>query len=124
MKVLFSHRVRKKEFKSGHIPPADLKTILEGYAGGISIAIKGEALPKGSRLIKIYATTVRGARRIVFLVDVETGTGFFLFYRSKNDVIGNNISIQNPAFRKTLHQYLDFLSADIATGQLTSYEVP
>lgn len=77
MNVVFAQSICKKEFLRGQIPPADLQTILEGYAGGISVAIKGDSLPKGSRLIKIYVTTVQGARRIVFLVDVESGTGFF-----------------------------------------------
>ncbi|MBI3618451.1 hypothetical protein HY213_00265 [Candidatus Peregrinibacteria bacterium] len=113
MIVIVADSVRRKEFKHGHIPATDLETILSSYAEGIVVPLKGERLPHASRLIKIYATTARGARRIVFLIDVETGTGFFLFYRSKNDVLGKNISIKNPAFKKRLLAYLDLLSADI-----------
>ena len=121
MTVVIAHSIRKKEFRRGEIPREDLETILGGYAKGIGVPIKGEALPKGSRLVKLYVTTVGGARRIVFLVDVESGTGFLLFYRGKNDAIGENITIKNPAFRKRLLQYLDLLQADIAEGKLTSY---
>lgn len=122
MKVIIAQSIRRKEFKRGVIPVEDLQTIVDGYAGGISIHIKGEHLPRASRLIKIYATTVRGARRIVFLVDVETQTGFFLFFRSKNDLIGKNISIKNPLFKKQLGTYLDLLSADIEAGNFMTYE--
>lgn len=123
MTVVVAHSIQKNEFKRGHIPPSDLETILSGYLDGIFVVIKGESLPKGSRLVKLYVTTIRGARRIVFLVDVETNTGFLLFYRDKNDVIGKNISIKNPAFKKRLLQYLDLLTADIASGRFTRYEL-
>ena len=85
------------------------------------VSIKGEELPKGSRLVKLYVTTIAGARRIVFLVDVETGTGFLLFYRGKNDTIGKNITIKNPVFRKRLLQYLDLLQSDLVTGRMQTY---
>lgn len=121
MTVVIAHSIRKKEFKRGEITPDDLGAILVGYAKGISVTIKGEGLPKASRLVKLYVTTVAGARRIVFLVDMESGTGFFLFYRGKNDAIGKNITIKNPAFQKRLLQYLDLLQADIATENFTTY---
>ncbi|MEK7563254.1 MAG: hypothetical protein AAB544_02570 [Patescibacteria group bacterium] len=121
MIVVIAHSIRRKEFRRGEIRPRDLEILLTSYAEGIAVPIKGEALPKGSRLVKLYVTTVEGARRIVFLVDVETGTGFFLFYRGKSDIIGKNISIKNPSFRKRLLQYLDLLQSDIAAGQCTTY---
>ena len=124
MSVVIAHSIQRKEFKQGQIPPDDLETILSGYAEGIFILIKGESLPKGSRLVKLYVTTVRGARRIVFLVDVETNTGFFLFHRNKNDVLGKNISIKNPAFKKRLLQYLAMLRVDIISGNFTTHVLP
>lgn len=123
MIVVIAHGIRRKEFKQGKIPPADLEAILGGYAEGIMVAIKGDALPKGSRLVKLYVTTVAGARRIVFLVDVETGTAFLLFYRGKNDPIGANITIKNSVFRKRLHIYLDLLHADVVSGQVQTFTV-
>lgn len=121
MTVIIAESIRRKEFKRGEIPPADLETILGSFAEGIVVPIKGEALPRGSRLVKLYVTTIAGARRVVFLVDVESGTGFLLFYRTKNDPIGRNITIQNPAFRKCLLRYLDLLQTDIATGRIQRY---
>ena len=121
MTVIIASSIRRKEFKRGEIPPTDLEIILRSYEEGIMVPIKGEALPKGSRLVKLYVTTIGGARRIVFLVDVETSTGFFLFYRGKNDLIGKNITIKNPAFRIRLLQYLDLLQADITAGRFQTY---
>lgn len=121
MSVIISHRIKKKEFKKGIIPGNDLRKILDGFREGIFTVIKGENLPKGSRLIKVYSTTVAGARRIVYLVDVSSNDAFFLFFRSKNDKIGKNISIGNPEFKKVLYNYLAFLDADIESGKLDIY---
>ena len=43
---------------------------------------------------------------------------FLLFYRGKNDAIGKNASISNPAFRAALDKYLALLEADIADGDI------
>lgn len=123
MMVIISHRIKKKEFKKGIIPQADLEKILDGFREGVFTTIKGENLPKGSRLIKVYSTTTAGARRIVYLVDVLTNDAFFLFYRSKNDKIGKNITIDNPEFRKVLHKYLDLLNADIDSNTIDIYKI-
>lgn len=122
MAVIISHRIRRKEFKRGIISGDDLQTILNSFRKGISVSIKGRNLPKASKLIKIYATAVAGARRIVYLVDMASSDGFLLFYRSKNDRIGKNISIQNPEFRKKLNLYLELLSLDIEAGAIDVYD--
>lgn len=123
MAVIISHRIKRKEFKKGIIPESDFQKILDGFRNGIFTKIKGENLPKGTRLIKVYSTTISGARRIVYLVDVLTNDAFFLFYRSKNDKIGKNITIDNPEFRKILHQYLTFLCADMDSDSVDVYPV-
>jgi hypothetical protein len=38
---------------------------------------------------------------------------FLLFYRGKNDPVGRNVSIANPAFRSALDKYLILLETDI-----------
>ncbi len=121
MVVIISHRIKRKEFKNGIIPENDLRKILDGFSEGIFVVIKGKNLPKGSRLVKVYSTTVSGARRIVYLLDMLSNDAFFLFYRSKNDKIGKNISINNPVFKKMLHSYLALLDADIEIGALDTY---
>ena len=119
---MIAESIRRKEFKRGIIVPADFQTIMTSFLEGIPVAIKGDSLPKGSRLVKVYATTTQGARRIVFLVDVATGTGFLLFYRGKNDKLGKNISIKNPVFRERLSVYLHLLSADIAAERFNVHD--
>lgn len=122
MIVVIAESIRRKEFGHGQIARSDLETILRSYGEGIYVTIKGDSLPKKSRLIKLYATTIEGARRLVFLVDVETTTGFLLFYRSKNDSVGKNISIKNPEFKRQLLRYLDLLHSDITVGRYVSYD--
>lgn len=121
MAVIIAHSIKRKEFKKG-MAQTHVQTILSGFRGGIFTAIKGENLPKGSRLIKVYSTTVAGAHRIVFLVDVASNDAFFLFYRSKNDKIGKNISIQNQEFKKILHKYLALLDTDVDSGAIDVYK--
>ncbi len=83
---------------------------------GVPIAARG--LPPHSRLIKAYATSKGGPKRIVYLLAVEDGDMFLLFFRGKNDVIGKNASMSNPAFRAALDKYLAMLEADVADGKI------
>lgn len=116
MKIIFSKSIAKKE----QIDELEKSFLAKAYAKGIFTIIKGEYLPKHSRLIKLYLTTRQGAYRAVFLVDMFSGDGFFLFYRSKNDKIGKNITIQNTNFKITLNKYLFLLKQDI---QRKNYEI-
>ncbi|QQR54724.1 hypothetical protein IPG41_06085 [Candidatus Peregrinibacteria bacterium] len=58
-------------------------------------------------------TTILGARRAIFLVETTTEDGFFLMFRSKNDPIGENMTIKNTEFKSTLHHYLELLNEDL-----------
>jgi len=123
MAIIISHRIKKGEFKKGVISNVDLTLILKSYKDGIFVTIKGDKLPASSRLIKVYATTIAGAKRIVYLVDVDTKDAFFMFFRSKNDPIGKNISIHNPKFKQQLHKYLDYLDYDLNNGNFDKYNI-
>jgi len=122
MAVIIARSILKKERKQSQMADSDREVIIRAFEEGIGVSIKGESLPKGSRVLKVYASTVKGARRIVYLVDVSSGDEFFLFYRSKNDSIGENISIKNLAFKNTLLNYLELLDADIDRGEVDVYE--
>lgn len=121
MTIIISHRIRKSEFKRGIISEHHLDKIISGYRKGVATLIKGQSLPQSSSLIKVYATTIDGARRIVYLVDEGSQDAFLLFYRSKNDKIGENISIKNPYFRRALQKYLKVLGEDIENNNYESY---
>ena len=118
MKVIFSHTISRKEKIS------ELKAkIIKAYAKGIFTKIKGEQLPSGTSLIKIYTTTICGAGRLVFLVDMKSMDGFFLFFRAKNDPIGFNITIKNLKFKSVLHRYLKLLQKDLHDKNYEAFEV-
>ena len=85
--------------------------------------IKGEQLSKGTRLLKTYATSSNGARRIVFLMEVEAGDMFLLFYRDKKDAVGTNICIKNKAFKTQLMKHLDSLLSDIESGNFDAIDI-
>ena len=61
---------------------------------------------------------MHGPQRIVYLLAVEDGDMLLLFYRGKNDPVGRNVSIANPAFRSMLDKYLVLLEADILDGNI------
>ena len=83
---------------------------------GVPIAARG--LPPRTQLIKAYATSKRGPKRAVYLLAVDDSDLFLLFYRGKNDQVGRNTSMSNPAFRAALDKHLALLEADIAAGQI------
>ncbi len=89
MKVILSRTLIKKE----EVGKEEKKWLLKALVKGIYEVIKGRDLPKNSELRKLYLTTVIGPRRAVFLVDIRSTTLFFLFFRSKKDPIGENITI-------------------------------
>jgi len=61
---------------------------------------------------------MHGPKRIVYLLAVVCGDMLLLFYRRKNDPVGRNVSIANPAFRSALDKYLMLLEADILDGNI------
>ena len=98
--------------------PADKKALLEGARVCLGASIAGHGLPKGTRLLKAYATTKQGPRRILYLLVVQEKDLFVLFHRPKQDDIGANMSPKNPAFSSALTKHLDLLRDDLAAGRI------
>lgn len=115
MSLIIGDSIRQQEFGS-EIPDLDRKVIVRSAKVDLTTAIKGEKLPKGTRLLKAYATSPNGARRIVFLLEVQADDLFLLFYRDKKDAVGSNLTIQNKAFKRQLHKYLHYLVDDLDSG--------
>ncbi len=82
MALIIGNSIRRKEFGK-IIPNDDLEAIIRSSKVELATPVKGENIPQGTRLLKAYATTPKGARRIVFLMEVEKGDLFLLFYRDK-----------------------------------------
>ncbi|MCS6247830.1 MAG: hypothetical protein H2173_10140 [Opitutus sp.] len=121
MPIVVSHRIRQKEF-GAKIPRADTNALLRTARVALATPIAAKGLPAKTRLLKGYATTPNGPRRVVYLLGVEDGTLFLLFYRDKNDPVGQNISPQNPAFSKQLEKHLAFLLSDLTTNEFDVIE--
>jgi hypothetical protein len=118
MNIVITESIRKREFGRQSLGDGILKVIIRAYTKGKRVAIKGINLPFHTRLTKVYATTIDGARRIVFLIDCETQDAFLLFYRGKNDRIGKNVSLKNVDFQKGLSKYLLLLERDLQNGAI------
>jgi hypothetical protein len=117
VKVFISAQIRRKEF-GRKVPAEDLPVISRSARAALGVTIAARGLPPHTQLIKAYATSKRGPKRIVYLLAVEDGDMFLLFYRGKNDAIGKNASMSNSAFRAALEKYLALLEADISGGNI------
>jgi hypothetical protein len=116
MPLVIAKAICKREFGSDTVPEQFVDVLKRSTAVDLATVIKGSGLPPASKLLKVYATSPEGARRIVHLLSVEDGTLFLLFFRDKNDPVGRNITIHNKEFRRQLHKHLDLLAQDLENG--------
>lgn len=122
MAIIISRGIRDKEF--GSAIPEEAREILQRTARvALATPLASRGLPPGTRLLKVYATSARGPRRVVYLLAVEATDLFLLFYRDKSDAVGANVSPKNPAFTKQLKKHLALLHEDIKTNQVDVIEV-
>jgi hypothetical protein len=123
LRVFLSTQIRRREFGRA-VASGDLKVIGRSARSALAVPIAARGLPPRTQLIKSYATSKGGPKRIVYLLSVEDGDLFLLFYRGKNDPIGRNVSMANPAFREALDKHLALLEADIAGGKVEELVLP
>ena len=121
MRLFASRSILKREF-GGVLPAEALDVLRRAIKPALLLVIKGAGLPAKSQLLKAYATSRHGPRRIVLLLLVERDDLFLLFYRPKGDKVGDNISIKNPAFKSALKKHLALLHDDIANNAIE--EIP
>ncbi len=117
MALFIAERIRKREF-GREIASADKEALLAGARVCLTASIAGHGLPKGTRLLKAYATTKQGPRRILYLLVVQQRDLFVVFYRTKGDDVGANMSPRNSAFSSALTKHLDLLRDDLAAGRI------
>jgi len=123
VRVLLSAQIRRREFGKS-IPAEDLPVIARSARAALAVPIAVKGLPAGTRLLKAYATSPRGAKRVVYLLVLDGGDLFLPFYRGKDDPLGRNVSLSNPAFRKALDTHLNLLETDIARGDIEPVILP
>lgn len=122
MSLVIAKSICRREFGEDRVPEPFAEVLRRSMAIDLATVIKGSGLPPGSRLLKIYATSPEGARRIVHLLSVEDGTLFLLFFRDKKDPVGQNITIHNKDFRRQLHKHLDLLAKDLEDGNYATLD--
>jgi hypothetical protein len=116
MALVIAKAISRCEFGADAVPEQFVEVLRRSTATDLSTVIKGSGLPPASKLLKVYATSPEGARRIVHLLSVEDGTLFLLFFRDKKDPVGRNVTIYNKEFRRQLHKHLDLLAQDLEDG--------
>lgn len=121
MAVVVSRKIRAQEF-GARLSKQDREVLRRSARVALATNIAAKGLPPATRLLKAYATSPRGPRRIAYLLAVADDTLFLLFYRDKNDDVGTNMSPKNPEFSRQLHKHLDWLQADIESGDFEVIE--
>jgi hypothetical protein len=117
MRLLIGASILEREFGAA-IPLEHLVVLRRAARVPLLADIKGAGLPAQTKLLKGYATSGQGPRRLVCLLATASGDLFLLFYRPKGDSIGDNISIKNPAFIAALRKHLTLLQSDIAERRI------
>jgi len=130
MEIIVPHQIKKKEF--GAVVPEEARKIFSKLKEkpAIAVGIASPGLPARVTLHKLYATTDRGARRLLFFCRhpevTIAGTGailperwVLLFYRDKSDSIGKNMTPRNPEFAEQLPKKLRAAIDDIANSTAT-----
>ncbi len=115
MKIFLSKRIQKKEFPKG-ISENEKGIVIKCANPDLGVSIAARGLPKATSLIKAYATSDKGHRRLVYLLRNVSGDMVLLFYRSKTDKVGKNITMKNSVFAKELSSHLDIAIEDILNG--------
>jgi hypothetical protein len=91
MAIIISRAIRKREFGAS-ISAEEKEVLIRSGRVALATPITAKGLPQGTRLFKAYATSSQGPRRIVYLPVVEDKDLFLIFYRPKNDPVGENIT--------------------------------
>lgn len=130
MDIIVPFSIRRAELDG--VVSEEAKKIFEKVKGKPELAevISARHLPPGTTLHKVYATTPGGARRLLFfcrrVVPPATAAAgspserwVLLFYRSKGDKVGDNMSRKNPAFNAELEKRLRLALADLLASTET-----
>jgi hypothetical protein len=131
MEILVTHRIRDRELDGGI--PDEARKLFDKLkqAPAIATPLPAKGLPSHTSLHKVYATTGRGPRRLLFFCrhtpakPGEPERWVLLFYRDKSDSVGKNMSHKNPDFARQLNTRLREALTDLAesTPEAPKYEI-
>jgi len=129
IEILVPHAIRRREF--GATVPEEARRVFAKLKDRPELAASLAApdIPPRTTLHKVYATTARGARRLLFFCrppppvprPADAGTlpavrWILLFYRAKTDPVGINLSPRNPAFVRQLNRQLRLALEDLTAA--------
>lgn len=120
MAVVIARSILKTEFGRVGLTADDEAVLRRTAKSAHAVFIRGEGLPPETRLVKVYGTAPGGARRVVYLAQTSDDDLLLLFFRSKNDAVGKNVTLENPVFKKALKKHLGMLKQDLENG---NYEI-
>ncbi len=126
MKLLITSSLKATEYE-----PLRKKVTLEilKKAARKSLEGLGENIKNSRKIVetvlkKIYLTTLGGAARVVFLIQIDAHSSVLVMTRQKNDKkIGSNMTVDNPKFKEVLDKNLDSILQDLKSGRYEAFEV-
>jgi len=118
MDILVPFSIRKKEL-GGTVSEEARKLFTKiKQKPELAVGISAKGRPAHITLYKYYATTANGHRRLLFFSRHTTQgrieNWILLFYRTKGDEIGDNMSSKNPAFSTQLVKNMGFATKDLS----------
>lgn len=130
MDIIVPFSIRKKEL-TGEVSDEAKKLFVKIKASpALAVSITAKGLPERTTLHKVYATTPDGARRLLFFCRhapplpgkptadsnpprLPSARWVLLFYRTKGDDVGDNMSHKNRAFVIQLERNLTMALEDL-----------
>lgn len=116
MKLILTSSIRKAEFDplQQTFPLEVIKIAAKKCLEGLGTKIKSSTKISSTILKKIPLTSTGGAGRATFLLQIVDNNAILVMIRLKNDKkIGENMSIDNPKFKKVFDKNLALLINDI-----------
>lgn len=116
MKLILTASIRKAEFEplQQTFPLDVIKIAAKKCLEGLGTKIKSSTKISSTILKKIPLTSTGGAGRATFLLQIVDNNAILVMLRLKNDKkVGENMSIDNPKFKKVFDKNLSLLINDI-----------
>lgn len=126
MKLILTASIRKAEFEplQQTFTLDVIKIAAKKCLEGLGTKIKSSTKISSTILKKIPLTSTGGAGRATFLLQIVDNNAILVMLRLKNDKkVGENMSIDNPKFKKVFDKNLALLINDIGHDDYEEFEL-
>ncbi len=126
MKLVLSASIRKSEFEPSQktFSLEIIKIAAKKCLEGLGTKIKSSNKISSTVLKKIPITSIGGAGRAIFLLQVVADKAILVMLRLKNDKnIGGNMSFENSKFKKAFDKNLTLIMKDIKSNAYEEFEL-